>query len=272
MGEAIIARRGGGGKAKEPTNWSFLQAFSSNGTFQVQGNTWYRIHVYGCSGRGGNTYQGGYTAGNSGAGGGGSGGYSCSVLYFKAGVAVPITATPSTTSFGTYLSATAGTQGEDVMEYTEGYTAKAGVGGQGYGGNQINVGGFAGGSGGRSGKSKSSPGTAGLNLGGAGGAGSSSNYGNVLGGGGGGGGRLANSPYTISNMSAYAGGRGWNIVPAGNDSAYIQATNGVTLPGPHDTLPPKVYGGGGGAGGGGSRIDVYGAVGTPAIIIIEKGV
>lgn len=269
MGNALISRRGGNAKAKEPTNWTFLQAISANGTFNAQANTWYRVYVYGKSGNGG-TFTGGGSgviAGRGGCGGGGAGGYAESKLYFKAATSVPVTVNTALSSFGSYLSATAGTNGGSVpgSEPIYGGFGAGGAAGTGTGGNVVNQTGGAGGDGGAN-VSGGVPfdGAAGGNTGGTGGL--KGNY-TSGGGGGGGGGRLRGNKYIgVMGSAAGFGGNGTSKNGYGNP--------GGSVPNWNETSPPTLYGGGGGAGSGSVTVDGVspGGTGSAGLIIIERGV
>ena len=292
MGNALISRRGGAAKAKEPTSWTFLQAISANGNFNAEANTWYRVHVFGKSGNGGSvipkTSGGGQANTLGGAGGGGAGGYSCSSLYFKDVTSVPVTIGAAASSFGSYLSATAGSNGVNKDLTSENGTTSSsesilpgtagGNSGTGSGGNIINYSGGIGGTGGAGFNLSGGAGTAGSAGGNSGGNGGAlrGSVATKQGGGGGGGGRL--------KANAYVGAMG--VIGAGGDSAYSTRSDSsqstYVVPGlPGDsppvwnaTNPPTLYGGGGGAGGTYflNFASILGGTGSPGLIIIEKGV
>lgn len=274
MGEAIMLRSGGGGAEKQPTSWRFLQAISANANFTMEKGKWYRIHVYGRSGNGGaipNTQSYAF-AGN---GGGGSGGYSCSVLMEKKETGVFCTVNDAITSFGSYLSATAGGNGGAADRYTVG---PGGAGGTASGGNQVNTAGFNGGAGGSCynstpgstfSQSVGSPGARGGNNGGDGGSAAVGHFSNLSGAGGGA--RLPNSPYTgvMGAIGAGGNGAGYRKISGGTTVSQA-ATAGNTPPAWNATSPPVVYGGGGGGGSESFHV-IPGGTGTPGLIIIEVG-
>lgn len=283
-----MLRSGGAGAEKQPATWRFLQAISANTNFTMEKGKWYRVHVYGKSGDGGYTHTGNIQDiyGTGGAGGGGSGGYACSILMEKRGAVVPCTVSAAITSFGSYLSATAGGNGASVD--TSAQTSAGGAGGAGgsaSGGNQVNTNGFAGGAGGGTAYVnyywRGSAGARGGNSGGNGGADGSANPGanyNYLrntAGGGGGGARLPISPYTGVMGAIGAGGLGGKCsVEYEGDSDtnhFYNGSPGNTPPAWSATSPPTLYGGGGGAGGAIDRKTVSGSTGTPGLIIIEVG-
>ena len=134
MGQCFIVRRGGfNEKRKTPDNWVFHQAYTTDGTFIVFESGWYRIFAVGKSG------DGASGSGAHGGGSGGTGGIACSLLYLKADEEVPITVNDALSSFGSYLSATAGTTPTGQS---------GGIAGVAEGGNVSNESGYAGTSGG----------------------------------------------------------------------------------------------------------------------------
>lgn len=299
MGEAILVKmRGGGGNHKPPEKWRFLQAFTSNGTFTMEKNKWYRVHVFGKSGDGGNSrieaaqYTQSYSPG---AGGGGAGGYAQSILMEKQATAVPITINPSLSSFGSYMTAYAGARGNDSSTQYGAVNKTGGNGGAGgtaVGGNIVNNTGGAGGRGGNSdtlGHVYDTTGAqAGARGGNAGGNGGAANYlpagynysasCSFEGGGGGGGGRY-NAPAYVGTMGAIgAGGYGNSGWETGSYSpcGKRQGLGGNAPPAPGSSSPPVMYGGGGGAGGcygdtPGVLAILYGGTGQAGCIIIEVG-
>lgn len=260
MGESILARRGGGGKAKEPTSWTFLQLFRANGTFTFLANTWYRVYCYGACGNGGAITNGSSNSTSScgGGGGGGSGGCSVGTLFFKDNTPVSVTVTAATSSMGNYMSATAGNSGANGLRGSS-TGGIGGAGGTAVGGNQINAPGYVGGAGG----TRAQNGSNGSNNGALGGPYHSRRSGDdVYACGGGGGGAKPYVSSYVGNTQAYSGGAGdarVNVTPYPNtDSSNI-----------------FIYGGGSGIGGiesKGSVLLYSASQGSVGIIIIEKGV
>ena len=259
---AIVTRHRAG-KPKPPENYAFFMAFMADTTWTVPENGWYRVWCVGKSGDGGNV------SGRSGNGGGGSGGIAQSILFFKKGTHVPIVIDRTKSAFGDYMTATAGTDGS---------APTAGVGGVATGGNISNENGFSGGTGGRSEtkNSSSTPGGNGANGGMKGGTGGTTPFSNRYGGGGGAGGaRLpaehcpyVSPPYTNQYTAGSAGRCGEESCSNGASSTLYPALS----PDPSMLL----FGGGGGRGGNTSISKHTGSggaysVGTPGIIIIEKG-
>lgn len=260
----------------------------------MQKNTWYRIHVFGKSGDGGNSrieaaqYTQSYSPG---AGGGGAGGYAQSVLMEKQDTAVPVTISASLSSFGSYMTAHAGARGGDAStSYGAVNTigANGGAGGTAVGGNMLNNTGGPGGRGGDSASARTGRAQAGARGGNAGGNGGDANYlppGNffdvvdTLSGGGGGGGRY-NAPGYLGVMGAIgAGGYGsstWHTSGVASAGSKRQGAPGNAPPAPGSSSPPVMYGGGGGAGGcdgdkAGVLAILYGGAGQGGCIIIEVG-
>ena len=262
MGQCFIVRRGGlNEKRKTPDNWVFHQAYTTDGTFIVFESGWYRIFAVGKSGDGANG------SGAHGGGSGGTGGIACSLLYLKADEEVPITVNDALSSFGSYLSATAGTTPTGQS---------GGIAGVAEGGNVSNESGYAGTSGGTGRSSASGDnGSDGLN-GGAKGGNCGGNYisNRPHAGGGAGGSRLPalNCPY-VSEPATFSGGSGGYAGDthgsAGADaSAYPEFIVGPAM---------VLYGSGSGGGGRSYNNDASGnggarSKGTPGVVIIEKGV
>lgn len=220
-------------KPEIPTEWTLQEAINTSTTWTPPENTWYRVHVWGKSGDG-YPYQtsGGASSGHP------SGGYACSVLLIEAPVVCTINA--SLTSFGEYLSAT---------------SSSGGTIGTGTNGTEYNLSGFAGGAPGKQGENNGCSGNSG-----------------------GGGARVPVPydpfPYVPETLSNYRAG----------GSAYYAGAGSNATPYPAlDLSNPKIYGGGCGNGN-----DYYrgtdptwgpmyyyggaGSLGSPGLIIIEKGV
>lgn len=276
-----MLRSGGSGAEKQPATWRFLQAISANTNFTMEKGKWYRVHAYGRSGNGGSLLGDVSNRSAGGAGGGGSGGYACSILMEKRGAVVPCTVSAAITSFGSYLSATAGGNGENTQGQ-QAWGHSGGTGGSASGGNIQNIPGSQGGAGGESIDCQNVlvAGNRGGNAGGYGGAGASVYGGGAYhsSGGGGGGARLPSSPYTGGMGEIGKGGQ------ATTTSNYTQsilafrdacAYNPPALPAWNINGRPLLYGGGGGGGGRcewNATVAVNaGAIGTPGLIIIEVG-
>ena len=253
-----------------PTGYEFLTCLTENTVWTPPEDGFYRINVFGKCADGGNGQNGVYTFGGaltfrSGGYGGASGGFSRSLLSLSTNDRINCTVTDAITSFGDYLSAT-------------GATGQTGVG-KGSGGNLFNLNGFSGGSPGAS--VNPSNGQAGGNNGGSGGVGFADP--NPLSSGGGGGARIPvpevdyddplYTTYTVTSLAQYRGG-----------NAQVGYNQGSGYPGSSypafNPKSPVIYGGGNG-GGGGHDNDSYssyvkrggkGSAGSPACIIIEKGV
>lgn len=262
-----------------PTDYEFMIAYNSNAVWTSDKNQYIRVHVFGKCGDGASVEE--YSKGGS---GGNSGGYACSVLFVQKGQSVPCTFTEDgLAKFGSYLYATAGANGGGS------YTGE-GVG-QGYGGNLYNLSGFNGGLGGNSEKD----GESGENNGASGGSGGHAGSASSGGGGGGGGARLPvpydGFPYVANSLSSYKGGTGGGWWEDSDEEIHDSpATDGDSYP-TLDLTAPMLYGGGNG-GGGGTEWYWYegddptnpdtsytdytdggqGSAGSPACIIIEKGI
>lgn len=262
-----------------PAEWSFMVAYSSDTTFTANEDMWIRVHVFGKCGNGGGSSN--YSTQRAGAGGN-SGGYACSELIIEKGQSIPCTFTNGVAKFGEYLYATAGASGAH-------YGTPSTTVGQGYGGNKYNLSGFVGGAGGQG---ERDAGAAGANSGAKGGSGGSSPGAHAGGAGGGGGARLPvpymGFPYVANSLTAYSGGRGYYGYRDSDDN-YISGgpDNGSSYPA-LNLSAPMLYGGGNGGGGGfafywidddenSTHYTDYGpqgngSAGSPACIIIEKGV
>ena len=268
-----------------PTTWAYYTLLTANGNWVVPTTAWYKVYCVGKSGDGGKGGDGdyqstGYMCGGGGAGGN-SGGVSVSTIYLKAGTSVPVTVTTATTSFSSYLSATAGGNGGvGAKGYMSGGAA-GGVAsttvGQGYGGSISNSTGLKGGNGGKGGSyNENSSGdvtmlvkpTAATGAGG-------------------------NSPgynHTEVKYSSYPGpgGSGNNLQGAGAYYTFVDKKGGDNNRGTSNngepgwsspqslTSPPVLYGSGGGGAGSQGRGYGYttghaGGIGTPGCIIIERG-
>ena len=277
-----------------PDAYEFLACLTQNTEWTPPEDGFYRITCIGKSGDGATGYRGSYTSrpvrptvthstmsGGYGGSGGAAGGMARSVLELRTSTSVHCTVTTSITSFGDYLSATAGVWNTP---------------GAGTGGTDFVTTGNEGGQGGRGGRHEGETGTAGSKSypargndgkgnGGQGGAArvSSSNFdiNNVGGGGGGGGGTYAlpsnisyddplYTTYIVRDLRSYRGGDGSDGRYVGSGSRYpeFSASN------------PIWYGGGNGAGGGSAGSyqswdgfnPGYGSPGSPGGILIEKGV
>lgn len=277
-----------------PDGYEFLACLTQNTEWTPPEDGFYRITCIGKSGDGATGYRGSYTSrpvrptvthstmsGGYGGSGGAAGGMARSVLELRTSTSVHCTVTTSITSFGDYLSATAGIRNTP---------------GAGTGGTDFVTTGNEGGQGGRGGRHEGETGTAGSKSypargndgkgnGGQGGAArvSSSNFdiNNVGGGGGGGGGTYAlpsnisyddplYTTYIVRDLRSYRGGDGSDGRYVGSGSRYpeFSASN------------PIWYGGGNGGGGGSAGSHQswdgfnpgYGSPGSPGGILIEKGV
>ena len=277
-----------------PDGYELLTCLTQNTEWTPPEDGFYRITCIGKSGDGATGYRGSYTSrpvrptvthstmsGGYGGSGGAAGGMARSVLELRTSTSVHCTVTTSITSFGDYLSATAGIWNTP---------------GAGTGGTDFVTTGNEGGQGGRGGRHEGETGTAGSKSypargndgkgnGGQGGAArvSSSNFdiNNVGGGGGGGGGTYAlpsnisyddplYTTYIVRDLRSYRGGDGSDGRYVGSGSRYpeFSASN------------PIWYGGGNGGGGGSAGSHQswdgfnpgYGSPGSPGGILIEKGV
>lgn len=247
-----IRFEGGGGSRKPPQNWTFLQAYTSNGTFTSTENQWYRVFCIGKSGDGGKSYDDSsnktsYEGCPAGAGGN-SGGISVSALYIKKGESISVTITDSISSFGNYLSAESGAIGGDATRQSAG--ASNTKLSNSYGGNIINA-----------------TGKVGMN---------GENRGEAYNGGNGGNGalyymstpldRYSATQAEINTVNACKGGT------KGGADLYRKGTDGgsyIIWSAPNI----KITGAGGGGGGGGPRaLGSLGGTGMPGVVIIEKGV
>ena len=277
-----------------PDGYELLTCLTQNTEWTPPEDGFYRITCIGKSGDGETGYRGSYTSrpvrptvthstmsGGYGGSGGAAGGMARSVLELRTSTSVHCTVTTSITSFGDYLSATAGIWNTP---------------GAGTGGTDFVTTGNEGGQGGRGGRYEGETGTAGSKSypargndgkgnGGQGGAArvSSSNFdiNNVGGGGGGGGGTYAlpsnisyddplYTTYIVRDLRSYRGGVGSDGRHVGSGSRY-----------PEFSASNPVWYGGGNGGGGGSAGSYqswdgfnpgYGSPGSPGGILIEKGV
>ena len=277
-----------------PDAYEFLACLTQNTEWTPPEDGFYRITCIGKSGDGATGYRGSYTSrpvrptvthstmsGGYGGSGGAAGGMARSVLELRTSTSVHCTVTTSITSFGDYLSATAGIWNTP---------------GAGTGGTDFVTTGNEGGQGGRGGRHEGETGTAGSKSypargndgkgnGGQGGAArvSSSNFdiNNVGGGGGGGGGTYAlpsnisyddplYTTYIVRDLRNYRGGDGSDGRYVGSGSRY-----------PEFSASNPIWYGGGNGGGGGSAGSYqswdgfnpgYGSPGSPGGILIEKGV
>lgn len=277
-----------------PDGYELLTCLTQNTEWTPPEDGFYRITCIGKSGDGATGYRGSYTSrpvrptvthstmsGGYGGSGGAAGGMARSVLELRTSTSVHCTVTTSITSFGDYLSATAGIWNTP---------------GAGTGGTDFVTTGNEGGQGGRGGRHEGETGTAGSKSypargndgkgnGGQGGAArvSSSNFdiNNVGGGGGGGGGTYAlpsnisyddplYTTYIVRDLRSYRGGDGSDGRYVGSGSRY-----------PEFSASNPIWYGGGNGGGGGSAGSYqswdgfnpgYGSPGSPGGILIEKGV
>ena len=277
-----------------PDGYELLTCLTQNTEWTPPEDGFYRITCIGKSGDGATGYRGSYTSrpvrptvthstmsGGYGGSGGAAGGMARSVLELRTSTSVHCTVTTSITSFGDYLSATAGIWNTP---------------GAGTGGTDFVTTGNEGGQGGRGGRYEGETGTAGSKSypargndgkgnGGQGGAArvSSSNFdiNNVGGGGGGGGGTYAlpsnisyddplYTTYIVRDLRSYRGGDGSDGRYVGSGSRY-----------PEFSASNPIWYGGGNGGGGGSAGSYqswdgfnpgYGSPGSPGGILIEKGV
>ena len=275
-----------------PTRYEFLECLTENTEWSPEENGTYRVTCIGASSNGtaGGTgrnipnpdHDNSYGAliatyyGGTGGNGGGSGGISRSVLNLKSTDQIHCTINSSISSFGDSLSATAGS----------GVTP-----GIGSGGNDFNIDGNTGGSGGKGGYHKAlngypSDSNTTRPSSGSKGGGNGASPGTVSipesyigeGGGGGGGGASYSLPENIGyddplyttyiqpDLSAYKGGNGG----VGRSTAPTAASTYPSF----SALAPTWYGGGNGGGGGramSKEAGTAGTAGSPGGILIEKG-
>lgn len=256
-----------------PEKWELLQCITDSTTWTPPEDGFYRVIAFGkcADGSSGTSGTEGRFSSKPGGYGGASGGFACSLLSLTTKDRINCTVTPALTSFGDYLSAT-------------GATGQSGVG-KGSGGNLYNLDGFKGGAGG----TFNAAGKPGENSGASGGKARSDGRNNYGGGGGGGGARIPvpevdyddsiYTTYTVTTLSSYRGGMG----SIGN--RYDRPANPNYNGQPGSSYPafnpesPVIYGGGNGGGGGNSGSDYEvtysggrGSAGSPACIIIERGV
>ena len=275
-----------------PTRYEFLECLTENTEWSPEENGTYRVTCIGASSNGtaGGTGQNipnpdhdnSYGAliatyyGGAGGNGGGSGGISRSVLNLKSTDQIHCTINSSISSFGDSLSATAG------LGVTPGI---------GSGGNDFNIDGNTGGSGGKGGYNKAlngypSDSNTTRPSSGSKGGGNGASPGTVSipesyigeGGGGGGGGASYSLPedigyddplyttYIQPDLSAYKGGNGG----VGRSTAPTAASTYPSF----SALAPTWYGGGNGGGGGramSKEAGTAGTAGSPGGILIEKG-
>lgn len=275
-----------------PTRYEFLECLTENTEWSPEENGTYRVTCIGASSNGtaGGTgrnipnpdHDNSYGAliatyyGGAGGNGGGSGGISRSVLNLKSTDQIHCTINSSISSFGDSLSATAG------LGVTPGI---------GSGGNDFNIDGNTGGSGGKGGYHKAlngypSDSNTTRPSSGSKGGGNGASPGTVSipesyigeGGGGGGGGASYSLPedigyddplyttYIQPDLSAYKGGNGG----VGRSTAPTAASTYPSF----SALAPTWYGGGNGGGGGramSKEAGTAGTAGSPGGILIEKG-
>lgn len=275
-----------------PTRYEFLECLTENTEWSPKENGTYRVTCIGASSNGtaGGTgrnipnpdHDNSYGAliatyyGGAGGNGGGSGGISRSVLNLKSTDQIHCTINSSISSFGDSLSATAG------LGVTPGI---------GSGGNDFNIDGNTGGSGGKGGYNKAlngypSDSNTTRPSSGSKGGGNGASPGTVSipesyigeGGGGGGGGASYSLPedigyddplyttYIQPDLSAYKGGNGG----VGRSTAPTAASTYPSF----SALAPTWYGGGNGGGGGramSKEAGTAGTAGSPGGILIEKG-
>ena len=241
-----------------PEKWGLLQCITDSTTWTVPKDGFYRVHVFGKCGDGGDgespKNEDGLPSDASAGAGGASGGYAQSILQLHGEEKIYCTVNTSISSFGEHLSATAavGTRAGTASGGTEhtlnGYPGGSGEG-QNRGAHEGAVGqGYLGGS----------PG-------------------------GGGGARLPSPelgfPYIPDDLYEYSGGEGGGFTTSGGT---YNGNPGSSYP-TFNPQAPRLYGGGNGGGGAGgyysSNYDrTYyskggaGSKGSPACIIIEKGI
>ena len=253
--------------AVTPAGWIFYQAFIQNSTFVAPADGNYRVWCIGKCADGVNDALR-ITTSVWGGAGGGTAGMSCSELYFNAGDEVAITVTDKISSFGSYMTCTAGEVG---LSETPGEVGTAS------GGNIYNLDGIVGGDGVYYYQTDgpSYPGSDGLNGGMKGGEPGWSKPGlRRSGGGGGGGSRLhdvcpyVSPPYT-DLYQAGCGGDGRTSTVGADGTPYPDLVLSADI---------QLFGGGGGSGGhSGSPMPIslltrggQGTTGTPGVIIIER--
>lgn len=153
-GKTVNFKAAGGAKLPAGTTAivNIFAPVSSTGTISenwvVPESGDYLITVIGKGGDGGSSfYESGYES-ISAAGGsaGGTGAWCQSVIKLSKGASIPITVNTSLSSFGSYLSATAGENGRVGSSTYASSPLPGGSGGTASGGNQMNVAGIAGGS------------------------------------------------------------------------------------------------------------------------------
>lgn len=276
-----------------PSEWELYEVVRVNTTWTPpEENAWYRVHVFGKCGDGGNGTAGG--SGGYGGAGGNSGGYASAILYGKDIIATACTIDSTITSFGSFLAAAAG---GSASGRTVSSVVGIGTVGEGCYAPTYALSGYKGGApqnaGGNSGaKAGSLPSPAWTDQDGD----TRTDY-DDIGTPGGGGARLptpyTNFPYVPNNLNNYSGGRaGWAYTNY-SDEVGGAASAGSSYPSV-DLTAPMLYGGGNGGGGGaysytdrdsngngvtvGDPYHVYngsggaGSAGSPGLIIIERGV
>ena len=145
VGKTVNFRAAGGQKLPAGTA-AIVKIFLANGTFSVPQTGKYRVTVVGKGGNGGAATYDRHTWGeHDGSGGsGGSGGWASSELTLSKGTSVAVTV-GAASSFGSYLSATAGSDASKPAGLEA--ETQAGTGGTASGGNLRKYSGLAGGNG-----------------------------------------------------------------------------------------------------------------------------
>ena len=106
MSECLITRRGG-----KQIIWKPLTFITASGTYIVPHNGKYRVA---CVASGGNGYNAGYGLNRTSSHGSGGGGIAESILSLTKDESITITIDFSVTSFGNYMTATAGQSGTNT--------------------------------------------------------------------------------------------------------------------------------------------------------------
>lgn len=125
-------------KPGSESDYTLIETITSSKTWIVPEDGWYMVDVVSASGAGGSAWYQTYasTCACASGGGGGSGAYARSILSFNKGQSIPVTV-GGIASFGSYLSATAGSSGDDASSTAS--SVRGGSGGTAYGGTEANV-------------------------------------------------------------------------------------------------------------------------------------
>lgn len=125
-----------GGAGKPPTSWQYYNKITATGNWTVPESKWYRFHIIGAGGSGGNggarrEYETNKINCGGGGGGGSGGGLAVSTLYLKAGTVIPATLSAAYTSLGAYGTALCGITGSTGGAGATNAWREAGKGGAG---------------------------------------------------------------------------------------------------------------------------------------------